>query len=160
MSRNKYGSPRRAPVVVDFIGKYHPECQPHVSGILSPLLAHCKMLRARYGGDIAIVFIGPCIAKKKEAGQHPELLDVVLTFEDLDGWLAEENIRLAEIVETAADRFEPESAQEGALYPIEGGMAPGVTRRARGGQSEFHVVFGHPQRGAGAEGNYGLEAGA
>jgi iron only hydrogenase large subunit-like protein len=30
------------PVVVDFIGKYHPECQPHIFGVLSPLLTHCK----------------------------------------------------------------------------------------------------------------------
>jgi iron only hydrogenase large subunit-like protein len=77
------------PVVVDFIGKYHPECQPNVSSVLSPLLTHCKMLRAHFGDDIAIVFIGPCIAKKMEAEHHPELLDAVLTFEDLDRWLAE-----------------------------------------------------------------------
>jgi iron only hydrogenase large subunit-like protein len=120
------------PVVVDFIAKYHPECQPHVSAVLSPLLTHCKMLRMHYGDDIATVFIGPCIAKKKESEQHPELLDVVLTFEDLDRWLIEENIQVAEIAEISADRFEPEDAQEGALYPIEGGMVPGS-----GGNSEF-----------------------
>ena len=59
------------PVVVDFVSKYHPECQPHVSQLLSPLLTHCKMLRMHYGDDIAIVFIGPCIAKKKEAEAAP-----------------------------------------------------------------------------------------
>jgi iron only hydrogenase large subunit-like protein len=112
------------PVVVDFIGKYHPECQPNIFEVLSPLLTHCKMLRAHYGDDIATVFIGPCIAKKMEAEQHPELLDAVLTFEDLDGWLNEENIQLAEIAETESDRFQPEEAQEGALYPIDGGMVP------------------------------------
>jgi iron only hydrogenase large subunit-like protein len=72
------------PVVVDFIGKYHPQYQPQISPVLSPLLTHCKMLRAHYGNDIAIVFIGPCIAKKIEAEHHPELLDAVLTFEDLE----------------------------------------------------------------------------
>jgi iron only hydrogenase large subunit-like protein len=115
------------PVVVDFVSKYHPECQPRITSVLSPLLTHCKMLRAHYGNDIAIVFIGPCIAKKLEAEEHPELLDVVLTFEDLSHWLATEGIHLAETVETSADRFEPESAQEGSFYPIEGGMAPGLT---------------------------------
>ena len=73
------------------------------------------MLRAHYGDDIAIVSIGPCIAGKKEAEEHPELLDVALTFEDLDFWLAERHIRLSEVVDTGEDRFEPESAQEGAL---------------------------------------------
>jgi iron only hydrogenase large subunit-like protein/PAS domain-containing protein len=113
------------PAVVDFVSKYHPEYQPHLSGLLSPLLTHCKMLRSYYGQQIAIVFIGPCIAKKKEAEGHPELLDAVLTFEDLDRWFGQENISIAEIADTPGDRFEPEDAREGALYPIEGGMLPG-----------------------------------
>lgn len=116
------------PVVVDFVAKYHPECQSNVSPLLSPLLTHCRMLREHYGDDIAVVFIGPCIAKKKEAEQHPELLDVVLTFEDLENWLDEENIQLASLVESEEDRFQPEGAREGSMYPIEGGMVPGVTR--------------------------------
>ena len=115
------------PAVVDFIRKYHPECLPHVCEVLSPLLAHCKMLRAHYGNDIAIVSIGPCVAEKKEAEEHPELLDVALTFEDLSVWLMEKHINLAEIADAPEDRFEPEEAEEGALYPIEGGMAPGIT---------------------------------
>ncbi len=74
-----------------------------------------------------MVFIGPCIAKKKEAEQHPELLDVVLTFEDLDRWLSEENIQLSGVRATEGDSFAPEQAKEGALYPIEGGVIPGIT---------------------------------
>jgi iron only hydrogenase large subunit-like protein len=115
------------PSVVDYIGKYHPECQDAISPLLSPLLTHAKMLREHFGNDIGIVFIGPCIAKKKEAEQHPELLDVVLTFEDLDRWLKEENIELAGVRPDDADVFSPEQAREGALYPIEGGIIPGVT---------------------------------
>lgn len=130
------------PAVVDFISKYHPEYQSHLSGLLSPLLTHCKMLRSYYGHEIAIVFIGPCIAKKKEAEEHPELLDAVLTFEDLDRWLAEENIRLAEVRETPADRFEPEEAREGALYPIEGGMLPGVSVNDDVRRSQFMSFSG------------------
>jgi iron only hydrogenase large subunit-like protein len=130
------------PVVVDFIAKYHPECQPHLSAVLSPLLTHCKILRAHYGDDIATVFIGPCIAKKKEAEQHPELLDVVLTFEDLDRWLAEENIHLAEIDPTPDDRFQPQEAQEGALYPIDGGMVPGVAGNSKANSLQFMSFSG------------------
>jgi iron only hydrogenase large subunit-like protein len=53
------------PVVVDFVAKYHSDCQGNVAALLSPLLTHCKMLREHYGNEIATVFIGPCIAKKK-----------------------------------------------------------------------------------------------
>jgi iron only hydrogenase large subunit-like protein len=124
---NKIWISSACPAVVDFIRKYHPESLPHLCGVLSPVLAHCKMLRAYYGNDIAVVSIGPCIAEKKEADDHPELLDVALTFEDLSFWLNERNIDPAEIVDMPEDRFEPEEAQEGALYPIEGGLAPGLT---------------------------------
>ena len=130
------------PAVVDFVSKYHPEYQPHLSGLLSPLLTHCKMLRSYYGQHIAIVFIGPCIAKKKEAEGHPELLDAVLTFEDLDRWFSEKSISVAEIVETPADRFEPEDAREGALYPIEGGMLPGVATTDDIRRSQFMSFSG------------------
>jgi len=116
------------PVVVDFVAKYHPECEPNLSPLLSPLLTHCRMLRARFGADIGIVFIGPCIAKKKEAEDHPELLDAVLTFEDLDNWLDDAGIELASVPATSDDQFVLGEAREGALYPIEGGLVPGVTR--------------------------------
>ncbi|MDR3738830.1 MAG: [Fe-Fe] hydrogenase large subunit C-terminal domain-containing protein [Terracidiphilus sp.] len=119
------------PSVVDFITMYHPECQPQVAGVLSPLLAHCRMLRAHYGDDIAIVFIGPCIAKKKDADLHPELLDAVLTFEDLDHWLGARGLRphqLDQIVDSPDDHFEPAEALEGALHAVEGGMAQSLAR--------------------------------
>jgi iron only hydrogenase large subunit-like protein len=116
------------PVVVDYVAKYHPECEANVTALLSPLLTHCRILRAHYGDAIATVFIGPCIAKKQEAEQHPELLDAALTFEDLENWLAEENIDLAAIRTDEDDRFALEEAREGALYPIEGGMTPGIVR--------------------------------
>lgn len=130
------------PVVVDFICKYHPECLPHVCGVLSPQLAHCKMLRAHYGNDIAIVSIGPCIAEKKEAEEHPELLDVALTFEDLDFWLAEKHLDLAEIADMPEDRFAPEEAQEGALFSIEGGMALGIAGSHAIDNLEFIPISG------------------
>jgi iron only hydrogenase large subunit-like protein len=126
------------PVVVDFVAKYHPECESNISALLSPLLTHCKMLRAHYGDAIAIVFIGPCIAKKQEAEQHPELLDVVLTFEDIQNWLDEETIDLSKLVDTEDDRFALQEAREGSLYPIEGGMTPGITR---GGQVNSSQVM-------------------
>jgi iron only hydrogenase large subunit-like protein len=130
------------PVVVDFISKYHPECQTNITQILSPLLTHCRMLREHYGNEIAIVFIGPCIAKKKEAENHPELLDVALTFEDLDRWFGEENIHLENIIESADDRFEPAEAQEGALYPIEGGMFAGVSANGEISSSQIMSFSG------------------
>ena len=64
-----------------------------------------------------------------------------LTFEDLDRWLDEEEIHLAEMDETPEDHFEPEEAEEGALYPIEGGMVPGVSDSREGEQFAVHVIL-------------------
>jgi len=130
------------PAAVDFIRKYHPECLPHVCGVLSPLLAHCKMLREHYGNDIAIVSIGPCIAEKREAEEHPELLDVALTFEDLANWLMEKHINLDEVIDGPSDCFEPQEAQEGALFPIEGGMAAGLAREQAVDRFKFMSISG------------------
>jgi iron only hydrogenase large subunit-like protein len=130
------------PTVVDYICMYHPECVPYLCEVLSPLLAHCKMLRANFGTDIAIVSIGPCIAEKKEAEKYPGLLDVAITFEDLSFWLMEAKIDLAECTEMPEDHFEPEDAQEGTLFPIEGGMATGLAGSSEFGDSTFMAVSG------------------
>lgn len=130
------------PSIVDYISKYRPDCLTHLSPILSPLLSHAKLLREHYGNDIGVVFIGPCIAKKLEAKQHPELLDVVLTFDDLEHWLREEGLRLDSILTTSEDRFEPVAAQEGALYPIEGGMGNGIFSNALPASTQFMSFSG------------------
>jgi iron only hydrogenase large subunit-like protein len=114
------------PTVVEFMRKYQPRYAENLTGLLSPLLTHCKILRQHYGDAIGIVFFGPCIAKKHEAARHPELLDVALTFEDLRRWLQLDALDLDTLSAAPEDTFVPYSAREGALYPIEGGMIAGV----------------------------------
>ncbi|MDD2464742.1 MAG: [Fe-Fe] hydrogenase large subunit C-terminal domain-containing protein [Desulfobulbus sp.] len=114
------------PSVVAYIQKHKPHLVGAVTGLLSPLLAHCRMLRNQFGDNISVVFIGPCIAKKVEADEHPDLLDLALTFEDLRIWLGAERIDPRSLMPTEADRFEPEAAEEGVLYPVDGGMIAGI----------------------------------
>ncbi len=114
------------PTVVAYVQKHKPHLVGAITGLLSPLLAHCRMLRSSLGENIAIVFIGPCIAKKVEADQYPDLLDLALTFEDLRIWLAAERIDPRELTAGEEARFIPEAAEEGALYPVDGGMIAGI----------------------------------
>ena len=114
------------PTVVAFLQKHRANGAELLTGLLSPLLTHCKMLRQTFGAEIGIVFIGPCIAKKLEAAQHPELLDVVLTFEDLRRWLEQEKIAPENFMATMEDHFVPENSAEGAWYPVDGGMIAGM----------------------------------
>ncbi|HUC84381.1 MAG TPA: [Fe-Fe] hydrogenase large subunit C-terminal domain-containing protein [Candidatus Acidoferrales bacterium] len=114
------------PTVVAYLQKHRANGAALLTGLMSPLLTHCQMLRQALGGDIGIVFIGPCIAKKVEAAQHPELLDVALTFEDLRRWLDQEKIVPEKVAASATDRFVPEQSAEGAWYPVDGGMIAGM----------------------------------
>lgn len=109
------------PVVVDFIRYYINDLAPNITPIASPALTHAKMLKEIYGEDISVVFIGPCIGKKNESDYHQELIDVSITFDELSRWFVEDGIELHNIVENN-ETFIPESAYEGALYPLEGGM--------------------------------------
>jgi len=105
------------PSVVRLIERYYPQYVPNLTGLLSPVQAHCRLLRESYGNDIGIVFFSPCIAKKTEEG-----IDVALTYADLRRWLNEARI---EVTEETAD-FVPHPAEEGGWYPIDGGMNEGI----------------------------------
>ncbi|MDR2551314.1 MAG: 4Fe-4S binding protein [Desulfobulbus sp.] len=130
------------PTVVAFIQKHRSHLAGAITGLLSPLLAHCRLLRHHFGAEIATVFIGPCIAKKVEADEQPELLDVVLTFEDLRLWLAAERIDPETLVPGEEDRFVPTAAEEGVLYPVDGGMIAGIQAHCRIDDAAFMSFSG------------------
>jgi iron only hydrogenase large subunit-like protein len=130
------------PVAVEYVGRYLPQHTSSITPILSPLLAHCKLLKEQFGPEVAVVFVGPCIAKKLEARAHPELLDCVLTFEDLRTAFEREGIVPADEPVEGDDVFVPESAAEGALYPIEGGMIEATRLNCRNTQVRFMSLSG------------------
>lgn len=109
------------PSVVEFIKRHMPEHIGSITPVVSPLLAHCKLIKAKRGDDCAVVFFGPCISKKVEADAHPELLDIALTFDDLQLWMESRGLKFDELEDDALG-FDAGSAEEGRLYPMEGGM--------------------------------------
>lgn len=109
------------PVIVDFIKHYLPEFTQYITPIGSPLMTHAKMLKETYGDDISVVFVGPCIGKKNEV-IYSGLFDVALTFDELRLWINDEIIDISKIAKDSRFKFVPNSAYEGTLYPIDGGM--------------------------------------
>ncbi|MBQ9235411.1 MAG: 4Fe-4S dicluster domain-containing protein [Alphaproteobacteria bacterium] len=107
------------PVIVDYIHLYRPEMSRYIVPLASPAQTHAKLLKQTYGEDIKVVFIGPCIAKKAEADHNPELLSAALTFDEIDFWLKEAEI---DITDEQNEAVVPTPANEGALYPLDGGM--------------------------------------
>ena len=99
------------------IQKYYPKALPYLANVLSPMLAHGKDIKSRYGKDTKVVFVGPCISKKDEADKNPEYIDVALTFEELDNWIKEENILIEP--KKVAKSLEKSKAR---LFPTCGGV--------------------------------------
>lgn len=109
------------PVVVNYIEKYYPDVCSNVTPIASPMIAHAKYLKKKYGEDAKVVFIGPCSAKKGEADENPEhVVDAVMTYEELHQALADAGIKKSSLQPMQFDDVRPKNAQ---LFPLEGGLA-------------------------------------
>ena len=103
------------PAVTYFIRHYHPEIVGSLAPITSPMVAMCRILRKKFGEDLAIVFIGPCFAKKAESAEVTE----VLTFLELREMFALKNIHPDP--EMVSD-FDPPHSGKGAIFPVSRGL--------------------------------------
>ena len=74
------------------IQKYFPSSLGYLADVLSPMQAHCLDIKKRFP-NARTVFIGPCVAKKDEAEMYGNIVDAVLTFEELTEWMKAENIQ-------------------------------------------------------------------
>jgi iron only hydrogenase large subunit-like protein len=82
------------PVVVNYVEKYKSDYVENMVPVISPMIAHGKLLKETFGENVKVVFIGPCIAKKMEAerDENVGIIDSVLTFKELDEWIKSESI--------------------------------------------------------------------
>lgn len=134
------------PAVVNYIEKYRHETITALAPVVSPMIAHAKIITAelcknKKREDIKMVFIGPCAAKKKEAEREEVkgLVDAVLTFDELNEWLARENINLNECDESDFDEPSPDKAR---LFPLEGGLIRTASLKTDMLDSEILAISG------------------
>ena len=109
------------PAVVGYVEKYYPELVGSLAPIVSPMIATARVARRMYGNSLAIVFIGPCIAKKTEATSslvHDEI-DAVLTFDELRQMFATAQIGPHNV---HTEEFDPPYGGSGALFPVSRGI--------------------------------------
>ena len=78
------------------IQKYYPVALQYLADVMSPMQAHCQDIKKRIP-NAKTVFVGPCVAKKDEAEHYGNIVDAVLTFEELSEWLKEEKIEIEPI---------------------------------------------------------------
>lgn len=69
------------PSYIELVNKHIPGMKPYVSSTGSPMYYAARIAKERHP-DAKIVFIGPCVAKRKEA-RRDECVDYILTFEEM-----------------------------------------------------------------------------
>ncbi len=122
------------PSFVHMINRHFPELAGCISTTVSPMAATARLIRAKQP-DAVCVFIGPCIAKKSEAGQYRHIAgdnaDLVLTFEELAALLRAKDITL---------KPKPLTKQQGSIYGKNFAKNGGVTGALRQAYSEAGVT--------------------
>lgn len=129
------------PAVVELICKYFPSLNGAIVPVHSPMIAHGKLIKEWFGNDARTIFIGPCIAKKRESDEYRNAIDVALTFTDLKDWLEDEGIDF-DLIADDGDHFEPHEAHMGAIYPLDGGMVAGVEKNSSSNDTIFMSFSG------------------
>ncbi|MFA9370508.1 MAG: monomeric [FeFe] hydrogenase [Labilibaculum antarcticum] len=109
------------PAYVSAVEKHIPEMKKYISHTKSPMYYAAEIARAKYP-KAKIVFIGPCIAKRREGMSDPNV-DYVMTFEELsalfNGWKIELEIG-------NAINLDESILNHGRAYAASGGVAQSV----------------------------------
>ncbi|HLN20189.1 MAG TPA: [Fe-Fe] hydrogenase large subunit C-terminal domain-containing protein [Bacteroidales bacterium] len=103
------------PSIVNYIKLYHPDLVDNLAPVVSPMVAMSRVVRRKYGKEIRIVFIGPCVAKKAESNE----IDEAITFTELRDMLNERGIS---VQDTLPSEFDEPAGGRGAIFPVARGL--------------------------------------
>lgn len=129
------------PSVNDLIEIYYPSLTKYMAPVVSPMIAHGMIIKKEYGPNVKTVFLGPCIAKKREALSDKRVLgniDAVLNFTEANEWLQEENIN---ILDQETTPFANKNPMVNRLYPITSGVLSSViaSKKREDSYRKFYV---------------------
>ena len=105
----------------ELVDKHIPEMKPFRSNTKTPLYYTAEIVKLE-NPDAITVFFSPCVAKRREALQNPNV-DYVINYEELGAWFVALGIQVAECAES---EFENEASAEARNYAVIGGVAKAV----------------------------------
>jgi iron only hydrogenase large subunit-like protein/nitrogen-specific signal transduction histidine kinase len=111
----KYYISSDCPSIVNYVKYYHPALVENLAPVVSPMVAMGRVIRKKYGTDIQVVFIGPCVAKKSESKE----IDEAITFTELRDMLSERNITPENCKPV---EFDQPLGGRGAIFPVARGL--------------------------------------
>lgn len=106
---------------------YYPQALKYLAPVETPMVTHAKLLKKRFP-ESAVVFIGPCIAKKREADES-HIIDCVLTFEELSVLMRSAGVSFDRSLRSEGS---PQSGASARSFPIGGGVFRSFTRKVEG----------------------------
>lgn len=109
------------PSYIELVEKHIPEMKKYVSSTGSPMYYTARIAKEKHP-DAKIVFVGPCVAKRKEI-RRDEAVDFILTFEELGSILDGMGI---EIEQTQPFSVVFNSVREAHGFAQAGGVAGAV----------------------------------
>ncbi|MBP2652871.1 MAG: hydrogenase large subunit domain protein [Firmicutes bacterium] len=104
------------------LAKQMPEVGKNVSTTVSPMVAAGNIIKEQ-NADALVAFIGPCVAKKAEASEQRDIIDFVITFEELASIFAGAGINVAEMTD---DEMVGGGSCDGVSFAKAGGVAEAV----------------------------------
>ena len=109
------------PVFINYLEKYDHENVNKIASVVSPMIAHSRLIKDKLGDETKVIFVGPCIAKKAEAEreEYEGEIDVVLTFDELFEWAEEEGIEIKSLEESD---FDETPFGYSGYFPLPGGL--------------------------------------
>jgi iron only hydrogenase large subunit-like protein/nitrogen-specific signal transduction histidine kinase len=103
------------PSIVNYIKHYHNNLVDKLAPIVSPMVAMSRVVHSRYGNDVKIVFIGPCVAKKAESAE----IDEAITFTELRDLFDQFSIKPEN---SLPSDFDQPVGGRGAIFPVTRGL--------------------------------------
>ena len=104
-----------------FPRRHIPDILPMVSSTGTPMHYTAEIIK-KEDPQATTFFVGPCVAKRHEA-MMDDLVDFVLTFEEIDALFTAKDINPSELDETDLGR---DASKQGRGFPLSGGVAGAV----------------------------------
>ena len=105
----------------ELVDKHIPELKPFRSETKTPAYYTSELIK-KETPEVKTVFFSPCVAKRREAFQNPDI-DYVLNYEELGAWFIALNVQVANCEES---EFRKESSAQARNFAVIGGVAGAV----------------------------------
>jgi len=105
------------------IKKHLPEIKPFVSDTKTPLYYTAEIVKKEHP-DAVTVFVSPCVAKRAEGFENPNV-DFVMNYEELGALFIAKKIQILDLEES---KYIIESSKQGRNFGYSGGVAESVKK--------------------------------